>query len=95
MLIICLWNVVIWTRRREMSYKTVKAEPNNSTYLDTYAWILFEKGNYAEARIYIDNAMKNDGEKSDVIVEHCGRYLFYDRRCGRCVEILEEGTGNG
>ena len=59
-------------KAEEMSYKTVKAEPNNATYLDTYAWILFEKGNYAEARIYIDNAMKSDDEKSDVIVEHCG-----------------------
>ena len=58
-------------KAEEMSYKTVKAEPNNSTYLDTYAWILFEKGNYAEARIYIDNAMK-----SDVIVEHCGDIYF-------------------
>lgn len=63
-------------KAEEMSYKTVKAEPNNSTYLDTYAWILFEKGNYAEARIYIDNAMKNNGEKSDVIVEHCGDIYF-------------------
>lgn len=63
-------------KAEEMSYKTVKAKPNNSTYLDTYAWILFEKGNYAEARIYIDNAMKNDGEKSDVIVEHCGDIYF-------------------
>ena len=63
-------------KAEEMSYKTVKAEPNNSTYLDTYAWILFEKGNYAEARIYIDNAMKNDSEKSDVIVEHCGDIYF-------------------
>ena len=40
-------------KAEEMSYKTVKAEPNNSTYLDTYAWILFVKGNYAEARLYI------------------------------------------
>ena len=63
-------------KAEEMSYKTVKAEPNNSTYLDTYAWILFEKGNYAEARIYIDNALKNDGEKSDVIVEHFGDIYF-------------------
>ena len=63
-------------KAEEMSYKTVKAEPNNATYLDTYAWILFEKGNYAEARIYIDNAMKSDDEKSDVIVEHCGD-LYY------------------
>lgn len=59
-------------KAEEMSYKTVKAEPNNSTYLDTYAWILFVKGNYAEALIYIDEAMKNDTEKSDVIIEHCG-----------------------
>ena len=63
-------------KAEEMSYKTVKAEPNNATYLDTYAWILFEKGNYAEARIYMDNAMKSDEEKSDVVVEHCGDIYF-------------------
>ena len=64
-------------KAEEMSYKTVKAEPNNATYLDTYAWVLFEKGNYAEARIYIDNAMKSEGgDKSDVIVEHCGDIYY-------------------
>ena len=64
-------------KAEEMSYKTVKAEPNNATYLDTYAWILFEKGNYAEARIYIDNAMKSEGgDKRDVIVEHCGDIYY-------------------
>ena len=64
-------------KAEEMSYKTVKAEPHNATYLDTYAWILFEKGNYAEARIYIDNAMKSEGgDKSDVIVEHCGDIYY-------------------
>ena len=64
-------------KAEEMSYKTVKAEPNNATYLDTYAWILFEKGNYAEARIYIDNAMKSEGgDKSDVIVERCGDIYY-------------------
>lgn len=64
-------------KAEEMSYKTVKAEPNNATYLDTYAWILFEKGNYAEARIYIDNAMKSEGgDKSDGIVEHCGDIYY-------------------
>ena len=59
-------------KAEEMSYKTVKAEPTNNTYLDTYAWILFEKGKYAEARIYIDQALQNGGDKSSVVVEHCG-----------------------
>ena len=63
-------------KAEEMSYKTVKAEPNNATYLDTYAWILFQKGNYTEARIYIDDAMKNKGDESDVVVEHCGDIHF-------------------
>ena len=57
-------------KAEEMSYRTIKAEPKNDTYLDTYAWILFEKGRYAEARIYIDDAMKSGGDQSATIVEH-------------------------
>lgn len=60
-------------KAEEMSFKTVKAEPNNATYLDTYAWILFIKGKYAEAKIYIDLAVKNSGRSvSSDILEHCG-----------------------
>ena len=63
-------------RAEEMSFKTIKAEPNNATYLDTYAWILFEKGNYAEARSDIDVAMENEGGKSADVVEHCGDIYY-------------------
>ena len=61
-------------KAEEMSYRTVKAEPNNATYLDTYAWILFEKGNYAQARIYIDEVLKwaKPDELSADVLEHCG-----------------------
>jgi tetratricopeptide (TPR) repeat protein len=55
-----------------MSYKTIKAEPKNSTYLDTYAWILFMQGRYAEARIYIDQALQNDSTIGAVVTEHAG-----------------------
>ena len=63
-------------KAEEMSYKTVKSEPKNPTYLDTYAWILFEKGNYAEARLYIDDAIKNDKDQSDTILEHGGDIYY-------------------
>jgi tetratricopeptide (TPR) repeat protein len=62
-------------RAAEMSFKTVKAEPQNPTYLDTYAWILFEQKNYGQARIYIDQALKAIGDETDgneVILEHAG-----------------------
>ena len=55
-----------------MSYKTIKAEPKNATYLDTYAWILFMQGRYAEARIYIDQALQNDSTAGAVVTEHAG-----------------------
>ena len=63
-------------KAEEMSYKTVKAQPKNGTYLDTYAWILFEKGNYTLAKVYIDDAMKNGGNESEIVVEHCGDIYF-------------------
>lgn len=56
----------------QMSYRTVKAEPNNATYLDTYAWILFMQKRYAEARIYIDQALQHDEQPSAVVCEHAG-----------------------
>lgn len=45
-------------KAESMSYKTIKAEPNNGTYLDTYAWILFMEERYADAKTYIDQALK-------------------------------------
>ena len=64
-------------KAEEMSYKTVKAEPENGTYLDTYAWILFEKGRYTEARLYIDQALRNGGDSSQVVVEHGGDIYYH------------------
>lgn len=55
-----------------MSKKTVDAEPQNATFLDTYAWILFELKRYSEAKIYIDAALENGGGTSGVVVEHAG-----------------------
>jgi Tfp pilus assembly protein PilF len=63
-------------RAEEMSYRTVKAEPNNGTYLDTYAWILFEKSKFTEAKIYIDQALTNGGDTSSVVVEHAGDIYY-------------------
>lgn len=61
-------------KAESMSYKAVKAEPNNGTYLDTYAWILFKEERYADAKTYIDAALKNSDstENNSTILEHAG-----------------------
>jgi len=56
----------------EMSTKAVDLEPNNSTYIDTKGWVLFQMGNYEEARDVLRNAIA----KSAVINEHYADALF-------------------
>jgi tetratricopeptide (TPR) repeat protein len=74
-------------RAEDMSFKAIKAEPKNATYLDTYAWILFMKKRYSEARIYIDRAMANDtSTTSGVITEHAGDIYAM---CGLTAEAVE------
>lgn len=82
-------------RAEEMSYKTIQAEPKNATYLDTYAWILFEKGNYAEARIYIDDALLSDTEKSAGIVEHGGDIYYMTGDTDKAVEMWQKARDMG
>ena len=68
-------------KAEEMSYRTIRQEPDNITYLDTYAWILFMKEDYAHARTYMDKVV--NPEKSDEellsderlqgnVIEHAG-----------------------
>ena len=61
-------------KAEQMSYKTIKAEPKNATFLDTYAWILFMQKRYSEAKVYIDQALQNkeDSVDNSVILEHAG-----------------------
>ena len=55
-----------------MSRRTIETEPDNATYLDTYAWVLYKLGRYDEALAYIERAIINDPEPSDVLYEHAG-----------------------
>ena len=63
-------------KAERMSAQTVKAEPDNATYLDTYAWIFFKQGNYSLARIYLQNALDKTKEPSAELFEHYGDILF-------------------
>lgn len=67
------------TKAERLSAKTIQKEPDNITYLDTYAWILFRKNSFSLAQIYIERAislMNNSEEDSATIYEHYGDILF-------------------
>ena len=63
-------------KAEQMSYRTIKAEPKNATYLDTYAWILFMQQRYSEAKIYIDQTLQYDNDTSAVLLEHAGDIYY-------------------
>ncbi|HNZ71822.1 MAG TPA: tetratricopeptide repeat protein, partial [Prolixibacteraceae bacterium] len=63
-------------KAESMSSKVVVANPDNSTYLDTHAWVLFKRKEYRLAKHYMEIALNNGGDVSDVIVEHYGDILF-------------------
>lgn len=83
------------SRAEQMSYKTIKAEPTNSTYLDTYAWILFQEKRYAEAQIYIEQAIANDSTNSEVLLEHAGDIYLMLGQKDKAVEMWQKAIDAG
>jgi len=83
-------------KAEQMSYRTIKAEPKNATYLDTYAWILFMQKRYSEARIYIDQTLQNDSDSSAVMLEHAGDIYYHAGDTEKAVALwtlsLEKAT---
>lgn len=79
-------------RAEQMSLRTIKAEPKNATYLDTYAWILFLQKRYAESKIYIDQALQNDSSNSAVITEHAGDIYYANNDEERAVELWRQAA---
>lgn len=94
------------TKAEEMSYRTVKAEPDNATYLDTYAWILYQQKRYTEAKVYIDQAVRNDTDTtyvdgtdsvalSSVIIEHAGDIYYKVGQPDRAVQYWQRAIQRG
>lgn len=83
-------------KAEEMSYRSIKAEPNNKTYLDTYAWILFMQEKYEEAQQYMDKIVPRESTEkflltdeytSSVILEHAGDIAWMNGEQERAIYL--------
>ena len=63
-------------KAESMAAKAVNANPNNATFIDTYAWVYFKKKNYDMALFYIKSAINNSDSPSSDIIEHYGDILY-------------------
>jgi len=84
-------------KAERMSAKTVELEPKNSTYLDTYAWILYQEGNFTLAKFYIERAVDNLTKETDpgVVLEHYGDILWMTNDDTKALIIWEKAYDSG
>ena len=59
-----------------MSRITIEKEPDNSTYLDTFAWILHLQGKDLEAKPFFKQAMIYGGKESVTVLDHYAEVLY-------------------
>jgi tetratricopeptide (TPR) repeat protein len=73
-----------------MSSKTLAIEPNNATFLDTYAWVLFKRGDYSLAKFYMRSAIEKSKEPSEVLYDHYGDILFMNGEKEEATEMWKK-----
>lgn len=91
-------------KAEEMSYRTIKAEPDNRTYLDTYAWILFMQAKYEQAQEHMDKVVPRDSSEqflmtdlytSTAILEHAGDIAWMNGDAERATYLWQLAVRRG
>lgn len=81
-------------RALDMSRKALDQDPENGTYLDTYAWVLFKKKDYKEALEYQRKAMEaveaEGDEPAAEYYHHLGDILFMNHQPREALENWEK-----
>jgi tetratricopeptide (TPR) repeat protein len=74
-------------RAAQLSMKSIEIEPFNSSFLDTYSWILYIKNQYTKALNFIERSYRYGGNKNPIIIEHYGDIL---EKLGKAKEAIEK-----
>lgn len=59
-----------------MAARANSIAPNTAAYEDTYGWVLYQLGDYAGAKEWIEKSMKNAGSTDGTVLEHYGDVLY-------------------
>ncbi len=82
-------------RAEEMAKKANNIAPNEATFQDTYAWVLYRRANYANALFWIEEALKNGGNTDPVVYEHYGDILIKMSKKEEAIEAWQKAIELG
>lgn len=78
-------------KAKMMSSRLVEAHPDDPTFLDTHAWVLYMMGDYQKARKILERAIRHSA--SGTIIEHYGDVLFQLGETEQAVEQWKKAKG--
>jgi len=78
-----------------MSKRSNELQPNNASFEDTYAWILFKQKDCNGAKVWIEKALTDDKANSAIKLEHYGDILFCLGNVDAAVENWKKAKTNG
>jgi Tfp pilus assembly protein PilF len=73
-----------------MAKMVIEKEKGNSTYLDTYAWILYKRGRYKEAQRIMEAIMSMGEPKNAEWYDHLGYISKALGKCDKAVDYWKE-----
>lgn len=76
-----------------LSSRSLNIDPDNESSLDTYAWIMFKKGDYKEAKVFIDRALDITTEPSAELYQHAGDIYFMSGMPDEAVDFWSKALG--
>lgn len=79
----------------ELSTRSNELNPASASYLDTKAWIYFQRAEYDQATIWIDKALEAGGMKSATIVEHKGDILWKQGKASDALDFWKKAQELG
>ncbi|MES2629239.1 MAG: tetratricopeptide repeat protein [Bacteroidota bacterium] len=81
-------------KAKQMAEHVNQLIPNQPSYQDTYAWVLYKMKNYTEAKIWLDKAIAGGG-KSGEIFEHYGDVQFQLGNTDSALEYWKKAQETG
>lgn len=72
-----------------MSKKVIARERTNTSYLDTYGWILYKRGKIKSAAKIMEEIIAGNNQPDAVWYEHYGYILKKQRNCKKAIENWE------
>jgi tetratricopeptide (TPR) repeat protein len=78
-----------------MSKKAVTLDPKNSSFQDTYGWVLYKLQKYDDARTWVGKALEDKDSVSAEVFEHYGDILYKLGDSEQAIEFWKKAKAKG